>query len=54
MKHKQGQVHFLTHFIIWFPIETLQLVRYLHAPQAKTIGKWEKKWSTTEQHSMQV
>lgn len=29
-------------------------MRYLHALQAKSIGKWEKKWSTTEQHSMQV
>lgn len=44
----------LTHLIIWFPIETLQLVRYLHAPQLETIGKWEKKWSISVLHSMQV
>lgn len=45
---------FFTHLIIWFPMETLQLVRYLHAPQAETNGKWERKWSTFEQHSMHV
>lgn len=43
-----------THFIMWFPMETLQHVRYLHAPQFETIGKWEKKSSIFVWHSMQV
>lgn len=45
---------FLAHLIMWLPMEILQLVRYLHAPQAEIIGKWEKKWSILEQHSMHV